>query len=695
MSGKSSGALGTLLRNELRMLLRDRRTIVISVLVPLAIWPAMILLMSWTESREQEQIESSTLVWTATGERAEFAREHVLEAIAARAAQDESGNGQRAQFEERTDVEDPAAALSAGELDLVVEGLSPAEWERVRDDSEEPAGDLPVIRLLYRDNSDLSSTAMGRVRSGLQELRAERRVLLLLERGFPVEPDAVASVELANVASAQEEAGAALGIALTPLIVLLMLSGGSIVAVDAIAGEKERGTLETLLTSAASRSEIVLAKQLAIVLVGLAIAVINVANLVAYVVLGVFDLPETFAQLSVTPLSAVVLLVLFVPLAVLIASILLLVSGYAKSYKEYQIYFFPIFLLLMMPALASVLPGLSLRSVVSLVPIAGVSVAAREVMSGELDWLGLAVCFLSTAAVAAWLARRTMDTLSTEKLITASELDRADLEGGPSLFPRHVLQWFAVMWVVLLMVSSWFGTQLGIFGQVAVNLVGIFLGGSLLMIWRYRLDVRTALALRPVRPMVWLAVLIGAPAGFLTGQAVFQLANLVFPVPTEVLEAFGQFLVPEDLSPVRVFLMLCLLPGIVEEIAFRGVLLHGLRRRFGPVALCLVTAAIFGLFHVSLFRLIPTAYIGLLLAAVVLLTGSIFPAMAWHTLNNATALVPSVLGWYPEDTVLPWWWSLVGVAGLAVAFGLLWMNRRPYPGLRGSAPDSAGRATTR
>ncbi len=52
-----------------------------------------------------------------------------------------------------------------------------------------------------------------------------------------------------------------------------------------------------------------------------------------------------------------------------------------------------------------------------------------------------------------------------------------------------------------------------------------------------------------------------------------------------------------------------------------------------------------------------------------------------------------MLGWYPEDTVLPWWWSLIGVAGLAVAFGLLWMNRSVYPGLKdaraaGAAPDA-------
>jgi sodium transport system permease protein len=218
---------------------------------------------------------------------------------------------------------------------------------------------------------------------------------------------------------------------------------------------------------------------------------------------------------------------------------------------------------------------------------------------------------------------------------------------------------------------------------VAVNLLGIFLGGTLLMLWRYRLPVREALALRAVGPAVWLAVLIGAPSALLVGNGVAQLAELVLPVPESMTEAFGQFLLPEGMPLWQIVLFLAVLPGICEEVAFRGVLLHGLKKHLRPVPLALVVGLIFGLFHVSLFRILPTAYLGVVLSAVTLLTGSVFPAMVWHALSNGVALVPARLGWISADLALePWMYGIV-VGGLVLAFWILWRARTPYPGLRG------------
>lgn len=461
-------------------------------------------------------------------------------------------------------------------------------------------------------------------------------------------------------------------------------------AVDAISGEKERGTLETLLTTAAARSDIVAAKQLAIIAVGAAVVVINILNLLVYVVLGILELPENFA-VSLSALDLVLLLVLYLPLTVLISSVLLLMSGYAKSYKEYQLYFFPLFLLFLVPSLAGMLPGMDLRSVIALVPVAGVGVAVREIMIGEYDWIFLALAFASTGAAAWWAARLTERTLSTERLISASDLDKADLVGGPALFPRHVLRWFGVMWVVFLLISLWFGEDLGVRGQVVVNILLIFFGGSLLMIRRYGLDPRAAFALRPVRPAVWPAVLIGIPAAYIVGIGIAGLVNTyVFPVPQNVLEAFGESLLGDEMPLWQLVLFLTIVPGVFEELAFRGVLLHGLRKRMGAVGLCLVVGAIFGLFHVSLFRLLPTAFLGVTFAAVVLLTGSIFPAMLWHFGNNLIALLPAHLGWVTEETPVPWWAYALGVAGLLVSFAIIWSVRTPYPDLKKKRPERFG-----
>jgi sodium transport system permease protein len=406
--------------------------------------------------------------------------------------------------------------------------------------------------------------------------------------------------------------------------------------------------------------------------------VINLVNLLVYVVLDLIDLPRSLA-VSLSPLSLVVLLALYLPLTVLVSSGLLLLSGWSKSYKEYQLYFFPVLLLFLVPALAASLPGMDLRSLIALVPVAGVAAGVREVLVGELDWLFLAIAFASTSGAALGAAVLTERALSTERLISTAELDEADLRGGPGLFPRRVLRWFGILWVVLLLGSTWAGESLGLTGQVLFNILGIFFVGSLLMVRTYRLDPRAAFALRAPPAAAWPAVLIGAPAALITGIGLAEAFQKLVPVPEEVMRSFGQFLGGGDLPLWQIVLFLAVVPGVFEELAFRGVLLHGLSRRMRPVPLALVVGAVFGIFHVSLWRIVPTAYLGVLLSAVVLLTGSIYPAMLWHALNNLIAIVPVELGWVSEDYDLPISSYPLGGLGLVLAFAILWVARRPYP----------------
>lgn len=714
--GLDLDVLKTLYRHELIMLARDRRTLLIAVLAPLVLIPIMIFGMRAVEERDRRDVDETVFRYAVTGDEAAFAAELVSAAIALPA--DSAERIAPARFEWVEEGE-PEILLQEGEIHLVVEGrgvgagvegegrgqgvegevgsAAMADGAGEGEGAGGAAGDgevvepaVPEIALQYRASSDRSTAAARRMEERLVAVRAALRDSALLARGFPVRPAKIAALERENVASEEKEGGALLGLMLMPILVMLLLSGGSIVAVDTIAGEKERGTLEALLTTAARRGEIVAAKQLAVVTVGLAITIINVANLYIYLVTGIVEVPANLA-VAVSPAAVGVLLLLFVPVAVLISSVLLLLSGYSKGYKEYQIYLQGLMLLFMLPTAAAVLPGASLRSLIAVVPLANVSVAVREVLTGRFDWPFLFIAFATTTAIAFWAASATSRFLSTERLITASELDRAELLGGPDLFPRRVLRWFAIMWSVLLIASIWMG-DLGLREQVYFNLVLIFFGGSILMLRRYRLDPREALALRMPRPSAWLAVLIGAPAAIVVGQGLAQLAGIFLPVPEAMLESFGQFMVDETIPLWQVVLYMAIFPGLFEEVAFRGMLLHGLRRRFSPVVLALVVGLIFGLFHYSLFRIVPTAYLGIVFTAVVLLTGSIYPAMAWHALNNALALVPAYMGWLSGVEEIPGWAYAAAVVGLAVAFTILWRDRTPYPGLRRPRAESIAAA---
>lgn len=707
-----SQPLRTLFLGELRMLMRDRRTIIASVVLPLVFLPIVFFLSSFVEKKREKRIETQTFHYAVVGTAADAARA-LLDKT--RAAEEEGLEpARRVQLEEMSasDYEAARTLLDDRELHAIVRALT-ADEARALDEQEKaedaegneagddvatarvPTGDsdqpldLPRYLIVYQGDWDPSDTAADALRARLREGRTLRQAELLEEAGFPIEPDQVAEVkESQDLATAGQRGGRALGRFGVGFLMLFLLTGGSIVAADSLAGEKERGTLETLLTSAATRTEIVFAKLLVIITVGLVISLIQVANLLVYVGLDVIDLPENMA-VAVSPLSAAWILLLLVPLAVLVAAALLLASGRAKSYKEFQVNFFPVMVILLAPAAASVLPGIDLRSAIVLVPIANVAVAVRELLVGEIDWLFLPLTFL-VSSVAAWqLVRWTMSALQTERLVTGAELDEAEFHGGPGLFRRRVLVWFGVIWVTIFLVGnvSWMQEMRR---QVLFNVVFLFGIGSLLLAKRYGLDFKQAFAFRRPSPWVWPAVILGAPATLITSTAIIRLSNFLFPVPERMLEAFGRQIVPQDVPFWQILLLITVAPGICEELAFRGVLLHGLRKRFAPWQLVLVTSIIFGLFHMSLFRILPTASLGVVLAVVTLLTGSIFPAMLWHAVNNGFAILMGREG--IDITALDWGQTAAAAVVTVLVFALLWRTRRVYPDLKGARLQHSERA---
>lgn len=703
--------------HEMRMLLRDRRTVVVAIVLPLLVMPLMFYASRVMSEKRRHALEGTLYRYAVVGAEAEGVRALVaasrdsVNAAPAGAGPEAAGRAAPAAGaaagpiaalrlfrSEEIRVEDPGAALAAKEIHFYVEGLSGAEADALPPEpgpgKDKKAGEagrpsilddlvrlpgVPVARIVFQGDRDSSSAGRARMRDLLVEGRRAQRDRLLRERGLGADPAAVFAVEETSIASPAQVTGSWVGRYLTLFLMMLMLTGGSVVAMDIVAGEKERGSLETLLTTAAGRSEIVAAKQCAILTVGAAITVIQVVNILAYMTFRLIPMPEDFV-LEAPPRTVLTLLLLFLPVAALVASVLLAISAYARTYKEAQLYFFPVYLLSLVPPLVAVLPGVPLRSIIALVPVANVSVAVREIMVGRFDWLMIGVVFSATLAAAAAGLRHSANLLSNERLITAAEADAADLAGGPALFPRRVLRWYGIMAVVLLAVALNVPALQSFRRQLLFNELVIFVLFPVLMIALYRLDPRQALALRRPHPLVWLAVLIIIPSGMLTGSGVFRLANLLVPVPSEVLEQFSREILPEGVPFWQVILLASVLPGLCEEIAFRGTLLHGLRRRFRPVTLALVVGLIFGLFHVSLFRIVPTAFLGVVLTAMALLTGSIFPGMVAHAGNNAFALWIGVTG--RSAGVFDWW--VYGVAALALVggFAILYRVRTPYPDLR-------------
>ena len=687
--------IGLLVKHEMRMLLRDRRTVVLSILLPLVILPIILFGLKFMSELRREQLDTTEYRYAVVGDYADPVRALIRKGDLLAASEIE-GDRQKASFLEVT-AASPDSSLAAGDLDFYLEALTGAEADSLDREDERPDGAesadeerseltvadvrypaVPVVKVYFRANRDESRTGSARLVDLLMDARKRDRNDELRRRGFEADPEESIALSRIDVATPEQAAGFYFGRLLPLFLVFLTLTGASVAAMDSIAGEKERGSLETLLTTSVSRFEIVTAKQLTILSVALFITLAQAGNLFVYLALGFIEFSAEL-EIDVSPGAVLVLFALFVPVAVVVSSLLLLVSAYAKTYKETQLYLLPVFLGLMILTAAGLLPAISLRSLIAVVPVANVSVAVREIMVGQYDLPMLAVTFVSMMGTAFLLLRLSSRMLGMERLITSQDTDQADYEGGAALFPKRVLLWFTGMWALIVIAPSNVDALTRLEGQWAFNMFGIMLGASILMIRVHRLDWRKALALRPVKPQVWLAVLLLVPSTLLTGIFVVGLSSVFLPFPEEILENFASQLIPDDFPLWKIMLMLAVTPGIVEEMAFRGLLLHGLHRRLRPLVLILVVGVLFGLFHQALFRIIPTAYLGMVLTTVAVLTGSIFPCMLLHAGNNAFAFLlyrygVEIENWPPELLLL-------NIPVFIFSIYLLYRYRTPYPGL--------------
>ncbi|GMR12868.1 MAG: ABC transporter permease subunit [Gemmatimonadota bacterium] len=671
---------------EIRSLLRDRRTVFVSIVLPVVLMPLLLLASSRVERSRQQREESRHYKYAVVGSDSTFMLELLGDSV--RRDGGEPADSAAPTFE-TVPTTDALNDLESRAIEFFVESLGPEEWraflaeDTARADELEDFHDTPVARVNFRSNRRSSSVGARQLRTRLAEIRRVRRDSVLVEAGFPIHPENLATLDVRNVASAVEVAGARLGRMLTLFVVLLMMAGGGVLATDTLAGEKERGTLVTLLTTGATRAEIIWAKLVAVTSVALVIVLIQIVNLWIYLGLGLIDVSSGFS-VSVAPATALVLFVLYVPVAALASGILLITSAYAKTYKEAQLLFMPAMIGLLLPTLAPFLPEVSLSSAIVLVPLANVAIAARDVLVGQANWLMIGIAWLVTAAAAAYAGRIAARALEDENLVAGADSDRAAFLGGPALFRKRVLHWFVVFWAVKILLEM--NIAFDDIRWTALFHVGVvFLAAPLLMVWHFKLDIREALALRAPKAGVWLGVVLGAPAALIVVTGFFQLVNLVLPMPRELLENFGQAILPEGIPVWQIVIFLSVIPGIVEELTFRGALLHGLRRRFSPVVLSLVVGGIFGFFHFQIFRIPSTAVLGVILAGITVLTGSIFPAMLWHAINNALALY---LGSEGVDLGGGTWMTYASASvALALALWIVWLNRSLYPDLKGQLPS--------
>lgn len=663
-----------ILRKELLETLRDKRTLIAMVGIPLLLYPALILVMAQALTVQQSKIkEAESRVAVSAGE-AEEVRECVEAIPKVRIVHSR----------------EPGEALRAGELDAVVVA------EAGTHDALTGTGSAEV-RVQYDSTEVESQEALRRIKKGLRaesdRLLQQRLKRIGKEREF-AEP--IKIVEQ-NVAPPKKQAGHIVGMVL-PMVMIMMLGVGAFYpAVDLTAGEKERGTFETLLSTPTSKTEIVCGKFLTVFCISIITALLNLGSMTLSLQM------TTNLPVQITPLDVGLILLILVPLAFFICSVMMSIALFARTFKEAQNYVTPFYIFIMLPAMVAALPGMKLSPGTVFVPITNVALLFRDLLTEKTGVEAVFSVFLSTAVyallalvVAVWLFQREEVILSEEKGFPLT-LRRSAFVPRKAATLGLSLMLFALTLLLLFYVGTYVQSRNMIRGLLITEW-GLILLPAVLILWYVRVDLRESLRCKgPPLAAVPATVLIAAGTCVLVVQiSVWQ--SRVLPIPDEMTEAMKNMFVYD--GTVRGLMILLLAtavsPAICEEVLFRGAILSGVRSRLSAGMSILVVAVLFGLFHVSVYRLLATGLLGAAITYVVLRAGSIYVGMLFHFLHNATVVLAStgnvpgpIRAFLEAEQVdakgFPAWVLLSALAVLVAGIVLMEMTRREPPRLQ-SAP---------
>jgi len=460
----------------------------------------------------------------------------------------------------------------------------------------------------------------------------------------PIEPETI------DVAEESGHGGAAAWSRVMPVLLLIWaLTGAFYPAVDLCAGEKERGTLETLLCSPARRSEIVLGKLLTIMLFSGVTAVLNVVSmgLMGYLVLS--RLPG----FGPPPLDgALWLAVALVPISALFSALCLAIAAFARSTKEGQYYLMPLLLVTMLLAILPVASGMELTLGTSLIPVTGMVLLLRAAIEGN-TWHALEYLvpvMAVTVAGCLMAIRWAVDQFNSESVLFR-ESERLEL----GLWLRHLVRdrqstptlavaMFGGITILLLeFFLSFFVPRLAGLHEVVVLAVvtqlAVVAAPSLLLTVALTRSPRQTLLLRwPA----WMTLPAAAALAVVLSPVVDALKNGVlhlYPMGAAVKEEVDRLSEAAGTATFwQVAVFFALLPAVCEELAFRGFLLSGLRQRGTKWRPIVASAVFFGLSHPIMQQSLVTMMVGVVLGLLAVQTRSILPGMVFHLTHNLVTI---------------------------------------------------------
>lgn len=386
----------TIFRKELKDTLRDRRTLIMMLVIPILVFPIIMnVFVSISHSYTKEAAEKKIKIGLVSSDDNYFSR-HLND------LPDQMGS------KEIIAYKDTNTLIADLQKDSISIGIytEPQFDEHMR--KMEPAG----IKV-YHDatNMGMKERAEAYI-STIQNIAEQERYIDLQLEETKLTP---IKASYNNIASDKEMIGKLAGGILPYIFIAFGFIGCMYPAIDLFTGEKERGTLETLLTTPVLRWQILFGKMGVVVLSGLLAS--TAALLGLFISIEVMDVVENEEILNVvhsilTPHFILMLYALLIPLTIFFAGVMIPVAVYAKSFKEAQSIITPLNIIMVLPAMVGFFPGIELNSITACIPVINVVLATKDLIAGSLDISLLLLSFfvmLGLAVIAVFISYKRFD----------------------------------------------------------------------------------------------------------------------------------------------------------------------------------------------------------------------------------------------------------------------------------------------
>ncbi len=693
---QQAGRLWRLVLKELREILRDRRTIVTLVVMPILIYPLLavvfqrFLVTSLSGSEEVTYVigVDSTIERQILEKQLERGNALLMERRQREKGPSDSSDVPKVLLE---DFPDANLERYVGDSSL---HLAIVHRRETTDGAEKGLQTPLVWELIYRAGSPASEAALHFVESRLQAFNEAGLNAQLKKAGVLATMPAETERRPLSFSGAPSFSLAAL----IPLILVLMTVTGAVYpAIDLTAGERERGTLETLIAAPVPRIGLLLAKYVAVLTVAILTAVVNLLAMTVTahstgLAASLFGGGMSFDVV----VKVMLLLVLF---AAFFSAILLAITSYARSFKEAQAYIIPLMLLCLVPGVLCLLPSLEFKGWMAVTPLVNIVMLARDLLEGSVQTsLAIAaVCstlFYIAAAIAVAARIFGTDAILYGSPATWSDLMRRPLEPQRSVTLATALLGLALMFPAYFVLANTLmrSPEMQMGQRLIVNAlitVAVFGGIPVVMATIGRVLWSSGLGWRP-------ANLGSIAAAVVLGISLWPVAHEIFllsewlglsTLGDKQIKAAEAMLNQFRAVPLPLILMtMAVVPAICEELCFRGFVFGALRTRLNGMWAIIFSAVLFGVFHEVLFpgRLLVSTFLGLGLGYVRYRSGSVLPGMLLHAMHNGLLLTVSCYrdeliahGWGIEDELhLPISWQVAGIVGIGVGLALLILTTR-------------------